>query len=114
MTTITIYGYVFNVKKWKYKQKSIPIELDYDKAKNYAKEMFKRLIKDSSISLEGIAVSKMPDNEVTTEELHKNKVFSERKKGNRTYRTNEETLGTLQTYILYHSNNLKGSKKYKT
>ena len=103
MTTITIYGYVFNGKKWKYKQKSIPIELDYDNAKNYAKEMFKRLINDRSISLEGIAVSKMHDNEVTKEELHKNKVYSERKKGNRTYRTNEETLGSLSSYIIYYS-----------
>ena len=49
MTTITIYGYVFNGKKWKYKQKSIPVELDYDNAKQYAKEMFKRLINDRSI-----------------------------------------------------------------
>ena len=103
MTTITIYGYVFNGKKWKYKQKSIPIELDYDKAKHYAKEMFKRLINDRSISLEGISVSKMPDNEVTTAELHKNKVFSERKKGNHTYRTNEESLGSLESYIVYKS-----------
>ena len=39
MITITIYGYVFNGKKWKYKQKSIPIELDYDNAKHYAKEI---------------------------------------------------------------------------
>ena len=103
MTTITIYGYVFNGKKWKYKQKSIPIELDYDKAKQYAKEMFKRLINDRSISLEGIAVSKTLDNEVTSKELHKNKVYSERKKGNRTYRTNEETLGSLSSYIIYYS-----------
>ena len=103
MTTITIYGYVFNGKKWKYKQKSIPIELDYDNAKNYAKEMFKRLINDRSISLDGISVSKMPDIEVTSKELHKNKVYSERKKGNRTYRTNEETLGSLSSYIIYYS-----------
>ena len=103
MTTITIYGYVFNGKKWKYKQKSIPIELDYDKAKNYAKEMFKRLINDRSISLDGISVSKMPDIEVTSKELHKNKVYSDRKKGNRTYRTNEETLGSLSSYIIYYS-----------
>ena len=103
MTTITIYGYVFNGKKWKYKQKSIPIELDYDKAKNYAKEMFKRLINDKSISLEGIAVSKMPDNEVTSKELHKNKVFSERHKGTHKYRTNEESLGSLKTYVIYKS-----------
>ena len=103
MTTITIYGYVFNGKKWKYKQKSIPIELDYDKAKQYAKEMFKRLINDRSISLDGISVSKMPDIEVTSKELHKNKVYSDRKKGNRTYRTNEETLGSLSSYIIYYS-----------
>ena len=103
MTTITIYGYVFNGKKWKYKQKSIPVELDYDNAKQYAKEMFKRLINDRSISLEGIAVSKMHDSEITSEELHKNKVFSERKRGNRTYRTNEETLGSLSSYIIYYS-----------
>ena len=103
MTTITIYGYVFNGKKWKYKQKSIPIELDYDNAKHYAKEMFKRLINDRSISLEGIAVSKMPDNEVTSKELHKNKVFSERHKGIRKYRTNEESLGSLKTYVIYKS-----------
>ena len=103
MTTITIYGYVFNGKKWKYKQKSIPIELDYHKAKNYAKEMFKRLINDRSISLEGIAVSKMPDNEVTSKELHKNKVFSERHKGTHKYRTNEETLGSLSSYLIYYS-----------
>ena len=103
MTTITIYGYVFIGKKWKYKQKSMSIELDYDKAKNYAKEMFKRLINDRSISLEGISLSRMPDSEVTSEELHKNKVFSERKKGNRTYRTNEETLGSLSSYIIYYS-----------
>ena len=103
MTTITIYGYVFNGKKWKYKQKSIPIELDYDKAKNYAKEMFKRLINDKSISLEGIAASNMPDNEVTSKELHKNKVFSERHKGTHKYRTNEESLGSLKTYVIYKS-----------
>ena len=103
MTTITIYGYVFNSKKWKYKQKSIPIELDYDKAKQYTKEMFKRLINDRSISLEGIAVSKMPDNEVTSKELHKNKVFSERHKGTHKYRTNEESLGSLKTYVIYKS-----------
>ena len=100
---ITVYGYVHNGRKWKYKQKSIPIELDYDKANNYAKEMFKRLINDRSISLEGISVSKMPDSEITSEELHKNKVFSERKKGNRKYRTNEETLGSLSSYLIYYS-----------
>ena len=94
---------MFNGKKWKYKQKSIPIELDYDKAKNYAKEMFKRLINDRSISLEGIAVSKMYDNEVTSKELHKNKVFSERHKGIHKYRTNEESLGSLKTYVIYKS-----------
>ena len=103
MTTITIYGYVFNGKKWKYKQKSIPIELDYDKAKDYAKEMFSRLINDKSISLEGIAISKVPDNEVTSKELHKNKVFSERHKGTHKYRTNEESLGSLKTYVIYKS-----------
>ena len=103
MTTITIYGYVFNGKKWKYKQKSIPIKLDYDKAKDYAKEMFNRLINDKSISLEGIAISKMPDNEVTSKELHKNKVFSERHKGIHKYRTNEESLGSLKTYVIYKS-----------
>ena len=103
MTTITIYGYVFNGKKWKYKQKSIPIELDYDKAKQYANEMFKRLINDRSISLEGIAVSKMHDSEVTSKELHKNKVFSERHKGTHKYRTNEESLGSLKTYVIYKS-----------
>ena len=103
MTTITIYGYVFNGKKWKYKQKSMPVELDYDKAKNYSKEMFKRLINDRSISLEGISISRMHDSEITSEELHKNMVYSERKKGNRTYRTNEETLGSLSSYIIYYS-----------
>ena len=103
MTTITIYGYIFNGKKWKYKQKSIPVELDYDKAKQYAKEMFKRLINDRSISFEGIAVSKMPDNEVTSKELQKNKGFSERHKGTHKYRTNEESLGSLKTYVIYKS-----------
>ena len=68
---------MFNSKKWKYKQKSIPIEFDYDKAKNYAKEMFKRLINDRSILLEGIAVSKMPDNEVTSKELHMREYYIE-------------------------------------
>ena len=101
MTTITIYGYVFNGKKWKYKQKSIQIELGYEDAKQYAKVMFKRLLKDKSISLEGISISKIPDSEVTSKELHKNKVFSERKKGNHKYRTNEETLGSLESYIVY-------------
>ena len=103
MTTITIYGYVFNGRKWKYKQKIIPIELGYEDAKRYSKILFKRLLVDKSISLEGIAVSKIPDSEVTTEELHKNKVFSERKKGNHTYRTNEESLGSLSSYLIYHS-----------
>ena len=103
MATITIYGYVFNGKKWKYKQKSISTELDYDNAKQYAKVMFKRLIKDRSISLEGISISRMHDSEITSEELHKNMVYSERKKGNRTYRTNEETLGSLSSYIIYYS-----------
>ena len=103
MTTITIYGYVFNGKKWKYKQKIMSIELGYEDAKRYSKGLFKRLLMDKSLSLEGIAVSKIPDSEVTTEELHKNKVFSERKKGKRTYRTNEETLGSLESYIVYKS-----------
>ena len=103
MTTITIYGYVFNGKKWKYKQKIIPIELEYEDAKKYSKILFKRLLVDKSISLEGIAVSKIPDSEVTTEELHKNKVFSERKKGTHKYRTNEESLGSLSSYLIYHS-----------
>ena len=103
MTTITIYGYVFNGKKWKYKQIISYVPLYYEDAKLYAKVMFKRLIKDKSLSLEGIAVSKIPDSEVTTEELHKNKVFSERKKGNHKYRTNEETLGSLESYIVYKS-----------
>ena len=103
MTTITIYGYVFNGKKWKYKQKIIPIELGYEDAKRYSKILFKRLLVDKSISLEGIALSKIPDSEVTTEELHKNKVFSERKKGTHKYRTNEESLGSLSSYLIYHS-----------
>ena len=103
MTTITIYGYVFNGKKWKYKQKIIPIELGYEDAKRYSKGLFKRLLMDKSISLEGIAVSKIPDSEVTSKELHKNKVFSERKKGNHKYRSNEETLGSLSSYLIYHS-----------
>ena len=103
MTTITIYCYVFNGKKWKYKQKIIPIELGYEDAKKYSKGLFKRLLTDKSISVEGIAVSKIPDSEVTTKELHSNTVFSERKKGNRKYRTNEETLGSLSTYIIYYS-----------
>ena len=103
MTTITIYGYVFNGRKWKYKQKIIPIELEYEDAKKYSKILFKRLLVDKSLSLEGIAVSKIPDSEVTTEELHKNKVFSERKKGTHKYRTNEESLGSLSSYLIYHS-----------
>ena len=103
MTTITIYGYVFNGKKWKYKQKSYDIPVEYNEAKEYSKMMFKRLINDRSISLEGIAVSKMPDNEVTSKELHKNKVFSERHKGSHKYRTNEESLGSLKTYVIYKS-----------
>ena len=103
MTTITIYGYVFNGKKWKYKQKSYDVPVEYNEAKEYSKMMFKRLINDKTISLEGIAVSKMPDSKITSEELHKNKVFSERKKGNRKYRTNEETLGSLSSYLIYHS-----------
>ena len=103
MTTITIYGYVFNGKKWKYKQKSYDIPVEYDKAKEYSKMMFERLLKDKTISLEGIAVSKMPDNEVTSKELHKNKVFSERHKGTHKYRTNEESLGSLKTYVIYKS-----------
>ena len=103
MTTITIYGYVFNGKKWKYKQKSYDIPVEYDKAKEYSKMMFERLLRDKTISFEGIAVSKMPDNEVTKEELHKNKVFSERHKGTHKYRTNEESLGSLKTYVIYKS-----------
>lgn len=103
MTTITIYGYVFNGKKWKYKQKIIPIELGYEDAKRYSKILFKRLLVDKSISLEGIAVSKIPDSEVTSKELHRNKVFAERKKGSRKYRTNEEMLGSLETYIIFKS-----------
>ena len=103
MTTITIYGYVFNGKKWKYKQKIIPIELGYEDAKRYSKGLFKRLLMDKSLSLEGIAISKIPDSEVTTEELHKNKVFAERKKRTHKYRTNEETLGSLSSYLIYHS-----------
>ena len=101
MTTITIYGYVFNGKKWKYKQKIIPIELGYEDAKKYSKGLFKRLLMDKSLSLEGIAISKIPDSEVTSKELHKNKVFAERKKGIHKYRTNEETLGSLESYIVY-------------
>ena len=103
MTTITIYGYVFNGRKWKYKQKIIPIELGYEDAKRYSKILFRRLLVDKSISLEGIAVSKIPDSEVTNEELHRNKVFAERKKGNHKYRTNEETLGSLSSYLIYYS-----------
>ena len=103
MTTITIYGYVFNGKKWKYKQKSYDIPVEYNKAKEYSKMMIERLLKDKTISLEGIAVSKMHDNEVTKEELHKNKVFSERHKGTHKYRTNEESLGSLKTYVIYKS-----------
>ena len=78
MTTITIYGYVFNGKKWKYKQHIMSIELGYEDAKRYSKGLFKRLLMDKSLSLEGIAVSKIPDSEVTSKELHKNKVFAER------------------------------------
>ena len=103
MTTITIYGYVFNGRKWKYKQKIIPIELGYEDAKKYSKGLFKRLLMDKSLSLEGIAVSKIPDSEVTSKELHKNKVFAERKKGTHKYRTNEESLGSLSSYLIYHS-----------
>ena len=103
MTTITIYGYVFNGRKWKYKQKIIPIELGYEDAKRYSKGLFKRLLMDKSLSLEGIAVSKIPDSEGTNEELHKNKVFAERKKGTHKYRTNEESLGILSSYLIYHS-----------
>ena len=94
---------MYNGRKWKYKQKIIPIELGYEDAKQYAKVMFKRLLKDKSISLEGISISKIPDSEVTTEELHKNKVFAERKKGTHKYRTNEESLGSLSSYLIYHS-----------
>ena len=103
MTTITIYGYVFNGKKWKYKQKIMSIELGYEDAKRYSKGLFKRLLMDKSLSLEGIAISKIPDSEVTSKELHKNKVFAERKKGIHKYRTNEETLGSLSSYLIYHS-----------
>ena len=103
MTTITIYGYVFNGKKWKYKQKSMEVPLYYGDAKLYANFMFKRLMKDKTLSLEGISVSKIPDSEVTSKELHKNKVFAERKKGTHKYRTNEESLGSLSSYLIYHS-----------
>ncbi len=103
MTTITIYGYVFNGRKWKYKQKIIPIELGYEDAKRYSKILFKRLLMDKSLSFEGISVSKIPDSEVTSKELHKNKVFAERKKGTHKYRTNEESLGSLSSYLIYHS-----------
>ena len=34
---------------------------------------------------------------------NKNKVFSERKKGTHKYRTNEESLGSLESYIVYKS-----------
>ena len=103
MTTITIYGYVFNGKKWKYKQHIVSIEVGYEDAKRYSKGLFKRLLMDKSLSLEGIAVSKIPDSEVTSKELHKNKVFAERKKGTHKYRTNEESLGSLQSYVIYKS-----------
>ena len=103
MTTITIYGYVFNGKKWKYKQHIMPIELGYEDAKKYSKGLFKRLLMDKSLSLEGIAISKISDSEVTNEELHKNKIYAERKKGAHKYRTNEETLGSLESYIIYKS-----------
>ena len=81
----------------------MPIELGYEDAKKYSKGLFKRLLMDKSLSLEGIAVSKIPDSEVTSKELHKNKVFAERKKGSHKYRTNEETLGSLESYIVYKS-----------
>ena len=103
MTTLTIYGYVFNGKKWKYKQHIMPIELGYEDAKKYSKGLFKRLLMDKSLSLEGIAISKIPDSEVTSKELHKNKVFAERKKGTHKYRTNEEALGSLSSYLIYYS-----------
>ena len=111
MTYLTYYGYEYNGKKWKYRQYNVKNDMTYEETKEYAKGMFARLLKLKHFSIEGIAVSKENTEKMSSKEIHNKDVYSKRKKGERKYRTNEESLGTLQSYIIYYSNNLKGSKK---
>ena len=101
MTYLTYYGYQYNGKKWKYKQRQIKLDVNYESAKQYAKELFKRLLNQKGFSVEGIAISLNESDSITSKELSYKNVYSKRKKGERKYRSNEESLGSLKTYIIY-------------
>ncbi len=101
LPVIIFTGYRFDNKtrKWKFEESRIRIK-DYEEGKQYIKN-FKN--NNKHYSLLSIAVSKYDSEKITKKELQKNKVFSLRKRGERKYRTNEETLGSLSTYIIYKS-----------
>ena len=101
LPVIIITGYRFDNKtrKWKFEESRLKID-DYEKGKEYVKN-YKNTNKH--YSLLSIAVSMYDTETISKKEINKNKVFSLRKRGERKYRSNEETLGSLKTYIIYKS-----------